>query len=140
MDNSFPQSGAGFVHRSSFIVHMTLSLDTTELKKARIRIDDGKKTKRFKFAIYADAVLPRLIKLLAGKKPSALGVVVGPGAFSATRTGVALINALAYGWGVPVAALNKEQFNSSNPLPYGTKPPVSVLYGALPNITKKKII
>jgi hypothetical protein len=119
---------------------MTISLDTSELKKVRIRIDDGKKTKRFRYAIYADAVLPRLIKLLAGKKPAALGVVVGPGAFSATRTGVALINALAYGWNIPVVALSREQFDSEESLPSGGKRPVAVVYGAPPNITKKKII
>jgi len=117
---------------------MNISLDTSELKKARIRVDDGKKIKRFKFAVYADAVLPRMAKIINGRKPRTIGVVVGPGAFSATRTGVALANALAYGLNIPVVALNQAQFDSSDPLPRGARPPAAVRYGMPPNITVKK--
>lgn len=117
---------------------MTISIDTSELKKVRIRIDDGSKIKRLRYAIYADASLPRVIKAMNGKKPKAVGAVAGPGAFSATRTGVALMNALAYGFGIPVIALNQAQFDSNDPLPPGAKPPIAVRYGMEPNITKKK--
>jgi hypothetical protein len=119
---------------------MNISLDTTELKKVRIRIDDGKKVRRAKFAIYADAALSRLDKILGGRKLETIGAVAGPGAFSATRTGVALANALAYGFGIPVIALSKAQFDSDDTLPPGVKPPIAVRYGMPPNITKKKIV
>jgi hypothetical protein len=118
---------------------MVISLDTSELKKVRIRVDDGKKIKRIKFAIYADAALPRLIEILDGRKPKTIGVVAGPGGFSATRTGVALANALAYGWNIPIVALSQAQFDSSDPLPPGARPPVAVHYGMAPNITRRKI-
>lgn len=116
-----------------------LSLDTTELKKIRIRIDAAGKTRYRTYAAYADTSLPKIIKLLAGKKPRALGVVIGPGAFSATRTGVALLNALSYGWNVPLLPLTREQFDVASPLPVGSRKPVAVVYGSLPNITIKKI-
>jgi hypothetical protein len=118
---------------------MNISIDTTELKKVRIRIDDGKKVRRTKYAVYADVALSKIVKLLDGRKPAMIGVVVGPGAFSATRTGVALANALAYGLNIPVVALNQAQFDSSDPLPRGARPPAAVRYGMPPNITKKKI-
>jgi tRNA A37 threonylcarbamoyladenosine modification protein TsaB len=118
---------------------MMLSLDTTELKKIRIRVDSAGKTRRYSYAAYADTSLPKIIKLLAGKKPRALGVVVGPGAFSATRTGVALLNALSYGWNIPLLPLDRGQFDAAAPLPVGSKKPAAVVYGSLPNITIKKI-
>ncbi len=117
---------------------MIVSLDTSELKKVRLRIDEGTKTKRFSHAIYADAALPKLMKLIGKKKLQRLGVVAGPGAFSATRTGVALANALAYAWNIPLAGLSKRQFDLDAPIPGGSRRPVSVIYGAAPNITKKK--
>ena len=117
---------------------MTIAFDTSELKTLWIRLDDGRKIKRFKFSVYADAALPHLVKILGGRKPKLIGAVAGPGAFSATRTGVALANALAYGFGVPIVALNQAQFDSSDPLPPGARPPVAVRYGMAPNITKKK--
>jgi len=119
---------------------MIIAIDTSELKKLRIRVDAAGRVKRWRYAVYADAALPRLAKILAGKKPQAIGVVVGPGAFSATRTGVALANALAYAWGIPVIALTAIQFDASEPLPRGTRPPTAVRYGMAPNITKKKIL
>jgi len=118
---------------------MIISLDTSELKKVRLRLDDKGKTRRVSYPIYADAVLPRLAKMLAGRKPRALGVVVGPGAFSATRTGVSLANALAYAWGIPLIPLDRASFKSLAPLPAGRRGPVAVVYGALPNITKKRM-
>ena len=118
---------------------MIVSLDTSELKKVRLRIDEGSKIKRHSYAIYADAALPKLMKLLGKKKPQRLGVVAGPGAFSATRTGVALMNALAYAWNVPIAKLVKDRFDSAALIPVGSHRPVAVVYGAAPNITKKKL-
>lgn len=116
-----------------------ISLDTSELKKVRLRLDDQGKTRRIAYAIYADAALPKIVKLMAGKKPQAIGVVVGPGAWSATRTGVALANALAYGLALPLAPLSKAQFDVDAPLPAGARRSAAVAYDAPPNITKKKI-
>ncbi len=118
---------------------MTISIDTTQLKKVRLRIDSGSVSRIVSYSVYADDALPRIMKLLAGKKPKAIGVVTGPGAWSATRTGVALANALAYAWGIPLAPLAKEQFDSKRPLPGGSKKPALVIYDAPPNITRKKI-
>jgi tRNA A37 threonylcarbamoyladenosine modification protein TsaB len=118
---------------------MVISLDTTELKKVRIRIDDGKKVRRTKYAVYADAALQKIVKILSGRKPKSLGAVTGPGAFSATRTGVALMNALAYGFNIPIAALSQAQFDANESMPPGIKPPVAVHYGMPPNITMKKM-
>jgi tRNA A37 threonylcarbamoyladenosine modification protein TsaB len=117
---------------------MMLSIDTSELKKVRLRLDDKEKTRRTSYAIYADAALPKIVRFLAGKKLRAIGVVVGPGAWSATRTGVALANALAYALELPLAPLTKEQFNSPAPFAAKKRGSVAVVYDAEPNITKKK--
>lgn len=100
-------------------------------------MDDKTKTRRAWFAVYADEALPKLVKFMAGKKPRAIGVVVGPGAWSATRTGVALANALAYALELPLAPLTKEQFDAKSPLPAGVRQWVGVVYDAPPNITKR---
>jgi tRNA A37 threonylcarbamoyladenosine modification protein TsaB len=118
---------------------MIVSIDTSELKKLRVRLDDGKKTVRRVYVCYADAAFAKLIKLIAGARIERVGAVIGPGAFSATRTGVALVNAVAYGLGVPVVGLSREQFDAAAPVPAGIKSPVAVRYGAPPNITKKKL-
>jgi tRNA A37 threonylcarbamoyladenosine modification protein TsaB len=118
---------------------MNIAIDTSELKKLRLRFDDGKKIRRFEYAVYADAALPKVSKILAGCKPAFIGAVAGPGAFSATRTGVALANALAYAWNIKIVALDQAQFASDDPLPPGAKPPVAVRYAMPPNITMKKL-
>ncbi len=117
---------------------MIISFDTSELKKVRLRLDAKGKTKRASFAVFADAALPKIAKLMSGKRPEAIGVVVGPGAFSATRTGVALANALAYAWKIPLLPLDRARFDAADPLPPGRLGPAAVVYGAPPNITKKK--
>ncbi len=117
---------------------MILALDTSELKKVRIRLDAGRKIIRREYASYADAAFAKIIKLLAGRRPSSIAVVAGPGAWSATRTGVALANALAYGLGVKIAAIDRSDFDSDDALPRGTRGQVAVRYDAPPNITKKK--
>lgn len=119
---------------------MIISLDTSELKKVRLRLDNGSQTKRFNFSIYADTALPKIMKVLGKNKPQRLGVVAGPGAFSATRTGVALANALAYAWNIRIAKLTKIQFDSNKSIPSGSRRPVSVIYGSEPHITKKNFL
>jgi tRNA A37 threonylcarbamoyladenosine modification protein TsaB len=117
---------------------MILSFDTSVIKVVRIRIDDRMKLKRLTLRGYADRALTKVTALLRGKKPERIGVVAGPGAFTATRTGVIFANALAYAWSVPAVSLTKEQFDSKNPIPRGSKKSVSVIYGMPPNITVRK--
>jgi len=118
---------------------MIIAIDTSELKKLRIRIEDGNKISFRSYVCYADDAFPKVEKILKQHKPKSVGVVTGPGAFSATRTGVALVNALAYGFNIPITPLTRDEFDSVAPLACGTKPPVAVIYGAPPNITTKKI-
>ncbi len=117
---------------------MILSIDTTTLHSVRVRIADGERRKRFRVSAYADTALRLISKKLRGKIPHSLGVTNGPGAFSATRIGVALANALAYAWQIPVVALTKDQFDSKTPLARGFKKSVPVIYSMPPNITTSK--
>jgi hypothetical protein len=117
---------------------MILSLDTSRLKTVRLRSDHGSKTRRATYRIYADAALPKIAGFFKSARPSALAVVTETGAWSATRTGVALVNALAYAWRLPVAAITRERFDADGPIPPGRRAPVAVRYDAPPNITAKK--
>jgi len=45
-----------------------------------------------------------------------VGIVVGPGGFTAVRIGVAIANALAYALKIPVIGLRKSQFNNNDDL------------------------
>ncbi|MCC6402480.1 MAG: hypothetical protein IT207_00550 [Fimbriimonadaceae bacterium] len=56
------------------------------------------------------AATPRITELvreaLAGEKPERIAVDVGPGGFTAVRTGMALGKSLAWAWGLELAALS----------------------------------
>jgi len=117
---------------------MNVALDTTERGRVRLRIEDGGKVAFRTRKMFASRALLFLRKALAGKKPQALAVVNGPGAFSATRNGVAAVNALAYGWGIKAAPITKDEFDSREPLKLKAVSAVRVHYGAEPNITIKK--
>jgi tRNA A37 threonylcarbamoyltransferase TsaD len=80
----------------------------------RIRIDDGKKVRRVKIRrLCRRRAAEDHVKLLERPQAEAsIGAVAGPGAFSATRTGVALANALAYAWNIPIVALSQAQFDA----------------------------
>lgn len=115
-----------------------IAFDTTERGVVRVRLDDNGKIVRRTRKMFADDLLNFIDALIKKNRPVALAVVNGPGAFSATRNGVAIGNALAYGWGLPISALTKEQFESPAELPKKGRASVAVYYGALPNITAKK--
>ena len=51
---------------------------------------------------HAEALLPAVIALLAGRRPDAIVVDTGPGSFTGIRIGIAAARALGLGWGVPV--------------------------------------
>jgi tRNA A37 threonylcarbamoyladenosine modification protein TsaB len=117
---------------------MIIAFDTTDRGLVRVRLEDGAKTVRRTRKMFADELLNFINPLLKKNHPKFVAVVNGPGAFSATRNGVAIGNALAYGWNLPIVAITKEQFDSLAPLPQKGKGSVTVVYGAEPNITKKK--
>jgi tRNA A37 threonylcarbamoyladenosine modification protein TsaB len=51
--------------------------------------------------------LPRFVHdLLAGEKPDAVGVVVGPGSFTGIRLAIAFAKGLAMGYGIPVIGIS----------------------------------
>jgi tRNA A37 threonylcarbamoyladenosine modification protein TsaB len=119
---------------------MIVAFDTTERGIVRVRLDGARKAVRRTRKMFADDLLNFIRPLFKKNRPDLIVVVAGPGAFSATRNGVAIANALAYGWGIPVAAITKEQFDSLTPLPRKGSASVAVVYGAEPNITVKKSI
>ena len=51
---------------------------------------------------HAEALLPGVIALLAGRRPDAIVVDIGPGSFTGIRIGIAAARALGLAWGVPV--------------------------------------
>jgi tRNA threonylcarbamoyl adenosine modification protein YeaZ len=68
----------------------------------------------------SEKLLPAIDLLLKNNKAigklKGIGVVVGPGGFTSVRIGVAVANALAYGFKVPVVGLRKDQFDGNNDL------------------------
>jgi tRNA threonylcarbamoyladenosine biosynthesis protein TsaB len=52
---------------------------------------------------HAEALLPGIIALLAGRRPDAIVVDVGPGSFTGIRIGIAAARALGLAWAVPVS-------------------------------------
>lgn len=89
-------------------------------------------------------LLLKLIDKVRGKaKLTAIGVVSGPGAFSALRFGITTANTLAWSLQIPVIEVSAEQAVDDNKLiellsitPKEFKPVVPK-YGSEPNITKK---
>lgn len=55
---------------------------------------------------HARDILPAIQELLAGRKPDAVGVALGPGSFTGVRIGLATAKGLAEGWGVPLVGLD----------------------------------
>jgi tRNA threonylcarbamoyl adenosine modification protein YeaZ len=51
---------------------------------------------------HAEALLPGIIALLAGRRPDAIVVDTGPGSFTGIRIGIAAARALGLAWDVPV--------------------------------------
>ena len=118
---------------------MKIAIDTTERGTVRVRIDRHGKTVRRTRKMFAEKLLIFLDSLFKKDRLKLIAVVAGPGAFSATRNGVAIANALSYGRKIPIVAITKEQFDAPAPLPEkGTGESIAVVYGSEPNITKKK--
>jgi tRNA threonylcarbamoyl adenosine modification protein YeaZ len=51
---------------------------------------------------HAEALVPAVQALLAGRRPDAILVDVGPGSYTGIRIGIAAARALGLAWGVPV--------------------------------------
>ena len=51
---------------------------------------------------HAEALLPGIVALLAGRRTEAIIVDTGPGSFTGIRIGIAAARALGLAWGVPV--------------------------------------
>lgn len=68
----------------------------------------------------SEKLLPAIDVLIkdnkAGGKLKGVGVVTGPGGFTSVRIGVAVANALSYGFKIPVVGLRKDQFDGNNDL------------------------
>jgi len=114
---------------------MTLALDTSTLRSVRLRIEGGGKIRRLRADRHADRALAMIIPIVRRARPGRLAVVHTTGAWSATRTGVALANALAYAWRIPLAPITRDDFDSDVALPRGSRRPVAVAYDAPPTIT-----
>lgn len=52
---------------------------------------------------HAEKLLPMIEALLAGRRPSAILVDVGPGSFTGVRVGLAAAHGLAIGWQIPLS-------------------------------------
>lgn len=101
----------------------------------------------------AEKLLPAVSKLLAAQKIKmekirAIGVVIGPGGFTAVRIGVAVANGLAYGLNLPIVGIKKDEFADNAELvaniferANGAKPAKLVMpfYDREPNITMAKV-
>ncbi len=68
----------------------------------------------------SEKLLPAIDALIKDNKASGkikgVGVVTGPGGFTSVRIGVAVANALSYGFKIPVVGLRKDQFDGNNDL------------------------
>ena len=51
---------------------------------------------------HAEALLPAIAALLAGRRPASIIVDIGPGSYTGIRIGIAAARALGLAWGVPV--------------------------------------
>lgn len=86
----------------------------------------------------AEKIVPVIAKIIDKTKNGSkglrgLGVVVGPGGFTAVRIGVAVANALAYSLKLPLVAVRANDFISNEEL-------VGFVYNKLPKTVKGKLV
>lgn len=99
---------------------MYLLIDTSDSKKIFILLaDDNLKVKKEISAVYAQEEkllisLMEIFKKYEIKKGDLKGVIVinGPGSFSSLRVGLAVANALAWSWKIPIQGWSKNEFKS----------------------------
>lgn len=116
---------------------MILLIDTTEIGKLLLSLYNNEHKLAFRKLHLTDkiseALLPELQRLLVRANRSIQDISLikvnpGPGGFSATRSGVAVANALAFALNVPVAEWPSGKI----------KKMVLPKYDRAPNITKSK--
>ncbi len=99
---------------------MYLLIDTSDSKKIFILlIEDNVKVKKEISAVYAqeEKLLPSLMEVFKEyeiKKGDLKGIIVvkGPGSFSSLRVGLAVANALAWSWEIPIQGWLKSEFKN----------------------------
>ncbi|MBI2356032.1 MAG: tRNA (adenosine(37)-N6)-threonylcarbamoyltransferase complex dimerization subunit type 1 TsaB [Candidatus Doudnabacteria bacterium] len=126
---------------------MILFIDTTDNDFVRIGLVRNSKfiTKQWQTRKLSETLMLEIKKFLSRQKVNfqdikRIVVVVGPGFFSRTRTGVATANALAFALAIPVAGIKQNQI-PKDPLKFNRlkyKNSVLPYYEKAPNITKPK--
>lgn len=93
--------------------YAAIFIDTSGYDKAVVSVVIAGKIFERRFAArnnWSEKILPRIASLLkksdvTQRQIRGIFVVTCPGSFSGTRTGVAVANALAFAWSVPVVAV-----------------------------------
>jgi tRNA threonylcarbamoyladenosine biosynthesis protein TsaB len=83
-----------------------LAIDTTT-SDCTIAVDrSGKRrVKRLSGHPHSETLLPTIADLLGEIHPDLIVVATGPGSYTGTRAGVAIANALAWAWDIPVVGV-----------------------------------
>ncbi|MBU6164837.1 MAG: tRNA (adenosine(37)-N6)-threonylcarbamoyltransferase complex dimerization subunit type 1 TsaB [Alphaproteobacteria bacterium] len=87
----------------------TLAISTSSPALSIALVDGPKVLARHHDVIgrgHAEALVPRVAALLAGRRPDRILVDVGPGSYTGIRIGIAAARALGLAWGVPVHGLS----------------------------------
>src|SRR3989339_1893918 len=74
-------------------IHFSVAIGTAKILKLKTVNKEYRQS---------ELLLKTIDQLLGSKKPAAIFVVRGPGAFAALRTGISTANALAFAWKTPV--------------------------------------
>ena len=91
---------------------MILLIDTTseEIKVVIPRLDRGTQ-------VITTREARQISTLIKGEKPTAIGVVTGPGSFTGIRLGIAYAKGLALGWNIPLIGINIFELAGGFPAP-----------------------
>lgn len=132
---------------------MLLFVDTTGHDETRIALLGSEEVwHKFQTRDLSEKLLPEIKNFLKKQKTKLedlkkIAVVTGPGGFSRTRTGVAVVNALAFGLNIPIVPLELNNVPASTAggpadlsklLKSKTQKMVEPYYDRQPNITLSK--
>ncbi|HEX9664748.1 MAG TPA: hypothetical protein VGA49_02895 [Patescibacteria group bacterium] len=109
--------------QSLFIKQMYLVINTTDQLFFGLINEKGELTAQFSFPgrVKSDYFIKQLKDFLKKNeietaKLNGLGVVNGPGSFTAVRTGVVFANSLAFALNIPIVSLRSDQFKDIDQL------------------------